>query len=321
MGTENASSDIETFLAQLRASRRHAPLTVDAYAADLQSWWRHLQSQSPAPAIGAVQSRHIRHYISAQHHQGRAAATIRRHLAAIRALYRFLMREGRATHNPAIGIPAPKGERRLPKALGVDQAAQLMNLPGDDWLACRDRAILELFYSSALRLAELAQLDLAHLQGEPGLLRVTGKGNKTRVVPVGSAAWSALQAWLALRANTAPEQPALFISRQGRRLCHRSIQRRVGQRAREQMLDRPVHPHMLRHSAASHLLESSADLRAVQDFLGHANIGSTQIYTHLDFQHLAKVYDQAHPRARHPKSGIGMQHSEDRGAPDSGSPR
>lgn len=301
-------SDIAAFITHLRTSGRYAALTVDAYAADLQSWWQHLQSQSIA-TIDAVQDRHIRHYISTQHRQGRSSATIRRHLAAIRAFYRFLIREGRATHNPAIGIPAPKGEQRLPKALGVDQAAQLMALPGDGWLACRDRAILELFYSSALRLGELAQIDLADLQGEAGLLRVTGKGNKTRVVPVGAAAWAAIQAWLPLRAKVATQQPALFISRQGRRLCHRSIQRRVGQRAREQMLDRPVHPHMLRHSAASHLLESSADLRAVQDFLGHANIGTTQIYTHLDFQHLAKVYDQAHPRARQ-KSGIRGQKPE-----------
>ncbi|MEW5790999.1 MAG: tyrosine recombinase XerC [Pseudomonadota bacterium] len=296
------AAEIRAYLAHLAAARRHAPATLRAYAADLNLWQRHMAGLGVGEA-GAVLPSHLRHFVGAQHRNGAAPSAIRRRLAAVRSFYRFLLREGRVASNPALDIPAPKGDRPLPKALSVDQSATLMGVDGDGFLDCRDRAMLEVFYGSGLRLAELVGLDLNDLDLAEGLVRVTGKGSKTRVVPLGSQAIVAVRAYLPLRAQRArAAEPALFVSGRGRRLGSRAVELRVGRRAREQGLGVPVHPHMLRHSAASHLLESASDLRAVQDFLGHANIGTTQIYTHLDFQHLAKVYDQAHPRARRRKS-------------------
>lgn len=292
------SEEVARFLAHLALGRRHSPVTLKAYAADLALWRRRMEALQLLTAV-QVQPQHIRHFVGAEHRRGAAPTAIRRRLAAVRSFYRFLMREGRAEHNPALDVPAPKGERRLPKVLSVDQAAALMNSATDDFVGCRDRAVLELFYASALRLAELVRLDLTDVDLAEGMVRVLGKGGKTRIVPLGTHAVAALRAYLPLRAAcTAPEEQALFVSARGRRLGVRAVELRVARRAREQGLGVHVHPHMLRHSAASHLLESAADLRAVQDFLGHANIGTTQIYTHLDFQHLAQIYDQAHPRAR-----------------------
>ena len=206
-------------------------------------------------------------------------------------------------HNPVLGVSAPRSPRRLPQALSPDEATRLVTITADDAWALRDRALLELLYSCGLRLGELVALDLAALDLAQALATVTGKGRKQRIVPIGKPAIAALRAWLAVRAEVAAaNEAAVFIGANGRRMAGRAVQARVQYWARRQGLARPVHPHMLRHSFASHLLESSGDLRAVQELLGHANLSTTQIYTHLDYQHLAKVYDQAHPRARRRKS-------------------
>ena len=249
-----------------------------------------------------VDSRKIRAYAADRHRGGLTPKSLQRHLSAVRAWYRYLLREGQVLNNPADGIRAPKIARRLPHTLDADQLGHLMALPGDTALDRRDRAILELFYSSGLRLAELVALDVADMRSSDGLLQVTGKGSKTRRLPVGRLARQAVQRWLEARPRLArTEEPALFVSRRGGRLSARAIQARLRQRAIEQGMPQHVHPHMLRHSFASHLLESSGDLRAVQELLGHADISTTQVYTHLDFQHLAQVYDQAHPRAKRQK--------------------
>jgi integrase/recombinase XerC len=201
-------------------------------------------------------------------------------------------------------VSAPRGATRLPHALSADQMTLLLAVQAEDWLALRDRAMMELFYSSGLRLAELTGLDLPAIDLSQGLVRVTGKGGKTREVPVGKIARDAVARWLRVRSEArATGSAAVFIGRQGRRITPRAVQQRISYWARRQGLDVPVHPHMLRHSFASHVLESSGDLRAVQELLGHANLKTTQVYTHLDFQHLAKVYDAAHPRAKRKSSG------------------
>lgn len=251
---------------------------------------------TPWPIIKQSQ---IRNYAATRHRQGLSAKTLQRRLAALRSLYRYLMRENKCNHNPAMGVRAPKVKRKLPVILEVDQMDRLLSLPTDDPLALRDRAMMELFYSSGLRLAELGSLDIQDLDCQDGMLDTTGKGAKARRVPVGRMALEAIDQWLAVRSQLAnPGQTALFVSQRGNRLSLRGIQSRLDQRAREQGCPQKIHPHIMRHSFASHLLESSGDLRAVQELLGHADISTTQIYTHLDFQHLAQVYDQAHPRAR-----------------------
>tara|TARA_R110001599_G_scaffold274270_1_gene475488 strand:- start:459 stop:1136 length:678 start_codon:yes stop_codon:yes gene_type:complete len=219
-------------------------------------------------------------------------------LSAVRSLYQFLIREQLCKHNPAVDLRAPRSPRKLPRALDADLASQLLDdSSDDDWLAVRDHAMLELFYSSGLRLSELAGLDISELDLPQGEVRVLGKGRKTRLIPVGRMAREALQRWLELRLLTNTPEQALFIGKQGRRLTPRAIQLRV-RRWGVTHIGQNLHPHMLRHSFASHVLESSGDLRAVQELLGHADISTTQIYTHLDFQHLAQVYDKAHPRAK-----------------------
>jgi integrase/recombinase XerC len=217
----------------------------------------------------------------------------------LRGFFRFLIREKVLKRNPAADVTAPKAGKRLPGTLDADQMARLLELPGDDPLTVRDRAMLELLYSSGLRLAELVALDLGDVDDADATVRVTGKGAKTRIVPVGRKALAALRAWRRTRAGVAgPDEQALFVSRRGGRLRPRSVQDRIVHWARRQGMDRNVYPHLFRHSFASHLLESSGDLRAVQELLGHADVSTTQIYTHLDFQHLAQIYDQTHPRAR-----------------------
>jgi integrase/recombinase XerC len=234
-----------------------------------------------------------------------SGASIRRYLSAVRTFYRYLLREGEVGANPFEGVPAPKTGRRLPQALTTEEAARLMQInavPDKDSLAPRDRALFELIYSSGLRLAEVVALDTVDLDPGEGLVRVTGKGGKVRVVPVGREALAALELWLPLRSAWAsPAETALFVSRRGERLGPRAVQQRLKHWAARSLPGVPVHPHMLRHSFATHLLESSGDLRAVQELLGHADISTTQVYTHIDFQHLAKVYDAAHPRARRRK--------------------
>jgi integrase/recombinase XerC len=298
-----ALEDIDRYLNHLVQERRLSPHTRAAYARDLQSLVTFCDNHGRAdwPALTAHD---VRAYAAACHRTGLAGKSIQRRLSALRGLFEHLLREGRVGHNPGQDIRAPKTARRLPAALDVDQMARLLGSTAEDPLALRDRAFMELLYSSGLRLAELTGLDLHDLDLAAGLVTVTGKGRKTRVVPVGRHAAAALERWLAVRPTLlapASTETGLFLGRNGRRLGPRSVQQRLDRWARRQGLDGRVHPHMLRHSFASHLLESSGDLRAVQELLGHADISTTQVYTHLDFQHLADVYDRAHPRARRRK--------------------
>ncbi len=286
------------FLDHLRTERRLSPRTLDAYRRDLEALLAFCAAHNLAqwPDLDA---HHVRAFVAARHRAGLSGRSLQRSLSAVRALYRYLLREGHAERDPAADVRAPRGTRRLPTTLDVEQVGRLVTFPGDTPLDRRDRALFELCYSSGLRLAELVALDLGDLDLRDATVRVTGKGAKSRVVPVGRLALAALGDWLAVRGElAAADQRALFVGRGGRRLAPRSIQTRLRARAVAQGLDRAVHPHMLRHSFASHLLESSGDLRAVQELLGHADIATTQVYTHLDYQHLAKVYDRAHPRAR-----------------------
>jgi integrase/recombinase XerC len=297
----HADPALTAFLDYLHYERRLSPRTLTGYRRDLEDFLAWLRKQGTTN-WSKVDAQQVRGYAAARHRHGLTPKSLQRHLSAIRAWFRFLLREGQTQANPADGVRAPKVERRLPHTLDADQMGRLLELPGDSALDRRDRAIMELFYSSGLRLAELAGLDVADVQSDDGLLQITGKGGKARRVPVGRLAREALAQWLAIRSKLASAGvTALFVSQRGGRLSTRSIEARLRQRAIEQGMPSHVHPHMLRHSFASHLLESSGDLRAVQELLGHADISTTQIYTHLDFQHLAQVYDQAHPRARRRK--------------------
>ncbi|UTA47789.1 tyrosine recombinase XerC [Simiduia sp. 21SJ11W-1] len=291
------SAEIARFLAYLKGERNLSPHTLAAYGRDLaklQHWCAGQQLTLPQLNV-----HHLRQALAQQHRAGLAGKSLRRWLSALRSFFDYGVRKGWLANNPAAGLSAPKVEKRLPHTLDVDEVGQLLSFPDDTEYSPRDRALLELTYSSGLRLAELAGLNLADLDLADASVRVTGKGEKTRVLPVGRMALRALKQWLQVRADFAkPQEPALFVSRQGTRISHRRIQQLFAHYSTYMGLDKPLHPHMLRHSFASHMLESSSDLRAVQELLGHANISTTQIYTHLDFQHLAKVYDQAHPRAQ-----------------------
>lgn len=298
--SEPGANPIEPFLAHLAHERRLAELTISAYRSDLErvSDWLTEAGGSP-DAITRLDQQQVRRYIAWRHRTGASGRTLQRELSSLRSLYRWLLREGLAVNNPAVGIRAPKTPRKLPATLDADQLCNLLDRPADDLLSIRDTAIIELFYSSGLRLAELVSVDVGDIDMADGMLSVTGKGARTRRVPVGAKAREAVLHWLRVRANLAAAgEPALFVSRRGGRIHPRTVRVRVAQWAQEQGANRHVHPHLLRHSFASHLLESSGDLRAVQELLGHADISTTQIYTHLDFQHLAQVYDQAHPRAK-----------------------
>lgn len=291
---------LEAYCAYLRNERQVSGNTIQAYRGDLLKVLAHCKDQA-IEHWSDLQIQSLRHFIARQHHQGQSSRSLARLLSSVRGFYRYLIREGLCQHDPANGLSPPKGERRLPKVLDTDRAQQLLEGGvDDDFIARRDQAMLELFYSSGLRLSELAGLGLGHLDLAAGLVHVVGKGNKARVLPVGRKAREALAAWLKLRGLGSPLDGAVFITRQGRRLSTRAIQLRV-KVVGERELGQHLHPHMLRHSFASHLLESSQDLRAVQEMLGHADITTTQIYTHLDFQHLAAVYDSAHPRAKRSK--------------------
>lgn len=246
-----------------------------------------------------LDTQHLRLFAARSHAGGLSPRSVQRRLSAVRTFLRYLQRERVITQNPAADVRAPKATRRLPETLDVDQMSRLLDIRGDDPLSLRDRAIMELFYSSGLRLSELIGLDLGAIDFADRTVRVTGKGNKSRILPVGRKAIDALEAWLKVRGDHAGAgETALFTGRNGRRVGHRTIQTRIARWARLQGLPVHVHPHLFRHSFASHLLESSQDLRGVQELLGHADIATTQVYTHLDFQHLARIYDQAHPRAR-----------------------
>lgn len=293
-----SAQQLGEFLRHLRGERRLSAHTVEAYGSDLSQLFQFCLRHK-IDSWQQLTSAQLRLFVAERHHHGVSGRSLQRALSSVRALYRYLLRIDAAAHNPAQGMTAPKAPKRLPKTLDTDQVARLMAIPGDEPMTQRDRALLELFYSSGLRLAEIATLDLDQLDLREGMVRVTGKGAKQRDVPVGRHARTALHTWLKTRATIAPlGEAAVFVTEQGTRLTPRAIERRVAYWARAQGVGQPVHPHMLRHSFASHLLESSGDLRAVQELLGHANLSTTQVYTHLDFQHLAKVYDQAHPRAR-----------------------
>lgn len=284
------------YLEHLRSERRLASSTAAAYARDLDAL---LALAGNAHALDALKGHDIRRSVAALHGRGLSGRTLARMLSSWRSFYRYLARDHGMAYDPCAGMRAPRSPRRLPHALSPDEARRLVELPGDGDLTLRDRAMLELFYSSGLRLAELAGLDLDRLDARDGTVRVTGKGAKTRIVPVGRAALGALARWIERRARIAPlDETAVFVNRSGRRLSPRAIERRVRRCALLQGITARVHPHVLRHSFASHVLQSSGDLRAVQEMLGHASISTTQVYTHLDFQHLARVYDAAHPRAK-----------------------
>lgn len=288
------------FDSHLAGERRLSPLTRRHYRRDLDALAR-WSSERDLTDWRQLDSQHIRQFIADGHRSGLAGPSLQRRLSALRTFFAYLIREGACPRDPAADIAAPRSPRRLPRTLDPDQMARLLDQAAADGdpLRQRDAALFELVYSSGLRLAEVASLDLNHVDTAEGMVRVTGKGARTRVVPVGRIALRRLRSWLAVRGGMASaDEQALFVSRRGRRLSHRSIHARLDQLALEAGIPGRVHPHMLRHAFASHMLESSGDLRAVQDLLGHADIGTTQIYTHLDFQHLAQVYDRAHPRAR-----------------------
>lgn len=289
-------SAVERFLSEIAIQRRASPHTLDAYRRDL----KRLGEIEPALSPETLTTAQLRRGLMQLHARQLAPRSIARTLSAWRSFYAWLARRGAIAHNPAEALNAPKRARTLPKALGADQAAALLDAQPDDALEVRDAAMFELFYSSGLRLAELVSLDWpGGLDLASGEVTVTGKRQKTRSVPVGGKAHDALAAWLALRPQFAPPgQSALFTGQNGTRLSPRQVEKRLERWAQKQGLGMHVHPHMLRHSFASHVLQSSGDLRAVQDMLGHASIAATQIYTHLDFQHLAKIYDAAHPRAK-----------------------
>ncbi|WP_027329699.1 tyrosine recombinase XerC [Marinimicrobium agarilyticum] len=285
------------FLTYLRTEKRLSPRTEEAYARDLDKFLGYCESRDLTD-LKAITVHNVRENLASLHRKGLGGKSLRRWLSSLRAFFRFGIRRGWLKTNPADGLQAPKIAKKLPKVLDVDQAAQFVEVKEEGFLGSRDRALLELIYSSGLRLAEAVGLNIQDVDLREGAVIVTGKGNKTRQLPVGKPARAALKTWLQERGPMAPpEESALFIGQRGKRLTPRAVQLRMQQLSIKQNMDEPVHPHMLRHSFASHMLESSGDLRLVQELLGHANISTTQVYTHLDFQHLAKVYDQAHPRA------------------------
>ena len=286
------------FEQHLRTERRLSQHTVSNYRRDLHkflAWCEQQTLKNP----DQLDSQHIRQCMAVLHRNGFSGRSIQRWLSSLRTFFNYGLKHRWVKSNPANGISAPKSPKKLPKTLDVDQIDQFLSLPENDWISCRDHAMIELLYSSGLRLSELTNVNLSDLDFRDTSLTVTGKGNKTRQLPVGKQAINALKTWLRCRQTiNIADHEALFLSKKGKRLSPRAIQDRLKQISIKQGMPGKVHPHMLRHSFASHLLESSGDLRAVQQLLGHENISTTQVYTHLDFQHLAKVYDKTHPRAQ-----------------------
>jgi len=289
---------IEKFIRHLEFERRLSPQTCKSYRRDLVAL-RAFRDYSGVASWGEMDSEHFRAFSASCYRKGLSSRSIQRRLSACRTFFRYLIREQHIGKNPVADVSAPKGKKRLPGNLDVDRMAHLLNIQGTGPLVDRDRAILELLYSSGLRLSELTDLDCGDVDMQDATVHVTGKGNKDRIIPVGRKALSALRQWdLTRRELASVDEKALFVSQRGTRISPRSVQARVTHWARRQGIDTKVYPHLFRHSFATHLLESSHDLRAVQELLGHANISTTQVYTHLDFQHLAQIYDQTHPRAR-----------------------
>ncbi len=291
-------SALDRYLRHLRTGRRLAAHTLSAYTRDGAL----LTALAGGRALDSLDAQDIRRFIATLHSKGQAPRSLARILSCWRGFFDWLARQREIASNPCSAVKAPRAPRHLPEVLSPDDAVRLVSFDDDSDLGHRDRALFELAYSCGLRVSELTGLDLDSIDAATGEARVLGKGSKTRIVPVGGPALEALAAWLPLRAKlAAPAQAALFVTRAGSRLTPREVQRRIKRWAALAGLEVDVHPHMLRHSFASHVLQSSGDLRAVQEMLGHASIASTQVYTHLDFQHLAKVYDAAHPRARRAK--------------------
>jgi integrase/recombinase XerC len=295
----DAGQLLTDFFEQLTIEKRASEHTVKSYQRDLNHLTRYCTDKSIVNWADLTQS-DIRTHIAGRHRQGLGSTSLQRELSAIRSFYNFLLKKRLADSNPAQYIKAPKQARKLPKTLDVDQVSGLLEAGTNSILEIRDVAMFELFYSSGLRLGELTALNLNDIDlADNSLMVRSGKGGKSRLLPIGSKAVTAINNWLEQRLkNVVPEEPALFISTRGTRLGKRSIELRLEQWCKKKGISEHIHPHMLRHSFASHLLESSQDLRAVQELLGHSNISTTQIYTHLDFQHLAAVYDKAHPRAK-----------------------
>jgi len=293
-------ADIEDYLAHLQVERRMSAHTLDAYRRDLVSLAQWAQHEGVE--VSALHGEQVRGFVAAEHRRGLSPKSLQRRLSACRSFYAWLVKQGRIAASPAASIRSPKAPRKLPQVLDPDEAKALVEVPTDAPLGLRDRALLELFYSSGLRLSELCALRWRDLDLSDALVNVLGKGNKQRSVPLGSHARAALAEW---RGSTGAANDAhVFPGRGGGPITPRAVQLRMRHLAQQQGLFKRVHPHLLRHSFASHILESSGDLRGVQELLGHADIATTQIYTHLDYQHLAKVYDAAHPRARR-KNGEG----------------
>jgi integrase/recombinase XerC len=296
---EAAGQVLADFFSELKIEKRVSPHTLKNYRRDIEQLARFCRDKS-IPHWRDVQQSHIRSHIAQRHRQGVGSKSLQRELSAIRSFYRFQLKKQLVDSNPAQHVQAPKQARKLPKTLDVDQMTGLLEAGVGSVLETRDVAMFELFYSSGLRLGELAALDLDDLDlPDRALVVRAGKGGKSRILPIGSQAVRAIGQWLPHRKTMASgSDSALFVSARGTRLGVRSIQLRLARWCRTKGITTPIHPHMLRHSFASHLLESSQDLRAVQELLGHSNISTTQIYTHLDFQHLAEIYDKAHPRAK-----------------------
>jgi len=294
----SAEKYLDGFLSHLASEKRLSRLTCESYQRDVRSLLA-LAGATPLDRLGVHQ---LRRFVAQLHAQGLGGRSLARRLSAWRGFFNYLARDHGFKANPCAGIRAPKSPKALPEALSPDDAGRLLDVTAEGVLPSRDKAMFELFYSSGLRLAELVGLGVGDVDFAEGTVRVTGKGSKTRVVPLGRHAAQALENWLAERGKLAqPGEAAMFLNRRGRRLGPRLVQQRLKLWALRQGIAANVHPHVLRHSFASHVLQSSGDLRAVQEMLGHSSISTTQVYTHLDFQHLAKVYDAAHPRARRKK--------------------
>ena len=292
--TQVCDADVDAFLAHLQVERRMSAHTLDAYRRDLIALTQWAQGEGRAAAT--LHTEQVRGFVAAEHRRGLSPKSLQRRLSACRSFYGWLVKQGRIDASPAAAIRSPKAPRKLPQVLDPDEAKALVEVPTDAPLGLRDRALLELFYSSGLRLSELCTLRWRDVDLADALVNVLGKGSKQRSVPIGSHARTALAQW---RASTGANNDApVFPGRGGAPITPRAVQLRLRHLAQQQGLFKRVHPHLLRHSFASHILESSGDLRGVQELLGHADIATTQIYTHLDYQHLAKVYDAAHPRAR-----------------------
>ena len=295
---EKPDSAFERYLAHLGTGRRLAHHTLEAYARD----GKLLVTLAGDRALAELRAPEIRRFVATLHSKGLGPRSLARVLSSWRGFFDWLALAHGIEANPCTGVRAPRAPKRLPEALSPDEAVRLVAIEDRSPLGIRDRALFELAYSCGLRVSELVGLDLDALDAREGELRVTGKGSKTRIVPAGAPAIEAIGAWLSVRPRLAkPGEPALFVGRAGKRVSVRDVQRRIKRHAAAAGIEADVHPHMLRHSFASHVLQSSGDLRAVQEMLGHASIASTQVYTHLDFQHLAKVYDAAHPRAHRSK--------------------